>query len=203
MEAIRKQRQGKREYQEYLASGSSKRQLDDTIRAIESANLSDNERQYTTIEVIPMLNTLFMASVRSSNRHLSWTQSAKYLGLAIAIMSMISSTQAVSMDDKWIPLLVAGIVGVNRELLYDMIRTRQPALDWFSARESFDSALGEVVNWLSQSDVYSLIPDQNDRFLEFSRRVNLANGNNERRIQQQLRTLLETQIMENELEEET
>jgi hypothetical protein len=84
-----------------------------------------------------------------------------------------------------------------------MIRTRQPALDWFSARESFDSALGEVVNWLSESDVYALIPAQGDRFLEFSRRVNLANGNNERRIQQQLRTLLETQVMENELEEKS
>lgn len=186
------------EYKEYLASGSSRKQLSQVIQAINKADLTDDERQYTDLEVVPMMMTLFSAAVQSRNRYMDWSQWIKALGLAIAIMSMTSSTQAVDESQKWIPLLIAGILGVIRELLQDTLRARQPVLDWVSARESFDSVLGEVVHWLSTSDIYSMIPDRNDRFLEFARRVSLANGNNERKIQQQIQTLLDTRIEESE-----
>jgi hypothetical protein len=186
------------EYKEYLASGSSRKQLNQVVEAIRKADLTEDERQYVDLEVVPMLMTLFSASVQSRGRYMDWSKWVKYLGLAISVMSMTSATQAVPSDIKWIPLLVAGILGVVRELIQDTLRARQPVLDWVSARESFDAVLGEVVHWLSRSDIYSMIPEQNDRFLEFARRVSLANGNNERKIQQQIQTLLETRIEESE-----
>jgi hypothetical protein len=198
MQGIKAKQAYGQEYKEYLASGSSRKQLNQVIEAVNKADLTDDERQYCDLEVIPMMVTLFSAAVQSRNRYMDWSKWIKYLGLAIAIMSMTSSTQAVEEPLKWIPLLVAGILGVFRELLQDTLRARQPVLDWVSARESFDTVLGEVVHWLSTSDIYSMIPDRNDRFLEFARRVSLANGNNERKIQQQIQTLLETRIEESE-----
>jgi hypothetical protein len=198
MQGIRAKQAHGQEYKEYLASGSSRKQLNQVIEAINKAELADDERQYCDLEVIPMMVTLFSAAVQSRNRYMDWSKWIKYMGLAIAIMSMTSSTQAVDEPHKWIPLLAAGILGVFRELLQDTLRARQPVLDWVSARESFDIVLGEVVHWLSTSDIYSMIPDRNDRFLEFARRVSLANGNNERKIQQQIQTLLETRIEESE-----
>lgn len=198
MQGIRARQAHELEYKEYLASGSSRKQLNEVIEAINKADLTEDERQYADLEVIPMMITLFSAAVQSRNRYMDWSKWIKYLGLAIAIMSMTSSTQAVEEPHKWLPLLAAGILGVIRELLQDTLRARQPVLDWVSARESFDSVLGEVVHWLSTSDIYSMIPDRNDRFLEFARRTSLASGNNERKIQQQIQTLLETRIEESE-----
>jgi hypothetical protein len=198
MRQVRANQAYNQEYKEYLASGSSRKQLNQVVEAIRKADLTEDERQYVDLEVVPMLMTLFSASVQSRGRYMDWSKWVKYLGLAISVMSMTSATQAVPSDIKWIPLLVAGILGVVRELIQDTLRARQPVLDWVSARESFDAVLGEVVHWLSRSDIYSMIPEQNDRFLEFARRVSLANGNNERKIQQQIQTLLETRIEESE-----
>jgi hypothetical protein len=195
---IRDNRSHRQEYKEYLSSGSSRKQLNQIIEAIAKSELTDDERQYVNLEVVPMLQTLFAASIESRSRYMDWSKWVKYLGLAISVMSMTSSTQAVAEPQKWIPLLIAGILGVIRELIQDTLRARQPVLDWVSARESFDTVLGDVVHWLSTSDIYSMIPDRNDRFLEFARRVSLANGNNERKIQQQIQTLLETRIEDSE-----
>jgi hypothetical protein len=80
MQGIRARQAYGQEYKEYLASGSSRKQLNQVIEAINKADLTDDERQYCDLEVIPMMVTLFSAAVQSRNRYMDWSRWVKYLG---------------------------------------------------------------------------------------------------------------------------
>jgi hypothetical protein len=180
---------------EYLSSGSSAVQLAKLIEVIdtmaESAEIDSAEYRYLQAEVLPMLSTLFRAAVDSRRRLFSDLRLIRAIGFVVAIVGAASATEAVPPEKKWVPLLFVSIALALQGVIQANNRQRQPALDWFSAREAFDYCLGEVVDRITGANDYADL-DQRGRFLLMASRIKASLDKSEKRIIEQIKSFLES-----------
>jgi hypothetical protein len=178
-------------FSEYLATGSSREQLNDVIRVIMDADVSPEEKTYLTVEVVPMLLIFFDAAVNARSWHFSSMRQIATLGVIVAIGSMASATELINPAAKWIPLLIVGIISTIKAAIEVGLQVRQPALDWISARTAYDAGLAEAINRLTKTGIYAGLSEE-ERYVKMTERIDIAFYAAEFRIQQRIANFLET-----------
>lgn len=197
---IKNRQESKRQIEEYFSSGSSEKQLTQTIELIdimgESGELAPSEYRYLKTEVTPMLIILFRATSTSRKRLFSGLRVIRLIGFVVAIIGAASATEAVPPDSKWIPLLFVSVALAAQSVVQANMRQRQPALDWISAREGYDYCLGEVIDRLTMANDYANL-DSASCFLLMARRIKSSLDASEKRIIEQIKSFLDVAPSEN------
>jgi hypothetical protein len=178
--------------EDYLATGSSRYQLETVREVVQNTQLDEREKIYFETEIFPMLQSTFEGARHGRRRFFKMQSTSLRLTFLSFSLGAVSATEIVPERLKFYPLLAIAVIGAIATWHQTVARTTQPALDWMAARTAYDSVLSEVVNRMSVAEIYNTLPDDRARFLEMAKRVNRALYSAETTVQSQIRTFQET-----------
>jgi hypothetical protein len=153
----------------FLATGGSTTQLKVLSEIIATAQLTDQERYYFELELLPMVETAFYAAVHTRRRAHKWASEVLSIGAYAAGLNIISTTPLIPDDKRFLTSAVTAVALLIQAYIQTKAKYHQPEMSHLISRKIVDGLLGEATHRLTGTGEYVGMSEE-DRFTTMASR---------------------------------